>query len=205
MRNKLASENEKSLMDLYERPGFMLRRAYQISVSIFLAEIDGVEVTTTQYGVLVILKKRDSLDQIGLSKLVGLDRSTTAIVVGKLETAGYVVRQDDPNDRRRKILALTPSGADALKRLSAPAERARLKVLSAFSASATKLFLALLKKFVNELNHIARAPTIDDAKAETSAAVQIESPPRKTRATAAPRARRLLQSKATQIHQNQHF
>jgi hypothetical protein len=73
---------EKSLKDLYERPGFMLRRAHQISVSLFLAEVQDVEVTTTQYGVLVILQKRENLDQIGLSKLVGLDRSTTALVVG---------------------------------------------------------------------------------------------------------------------------
>jgi DNA-binding MarR family transcriptional regulator len=180
MRKKSVPAKEKSLKDLYERPGFMLRRAHQISVSLFLAEVRGVEVTTTQYGVLVILQKRENLDQIGLSKLVGLDRSTTALVVGKLETAGYVVRQDDPADGRRKVLVLTAKGADAVRRLNAPAERARLQALSAFSTSEAVQFLALLKKFVDTFNHIARAPIETADKSESVEHVAKAKAPKKT-------------------------
>src|SRR5271170_3649879 len=66
-----------SLDALYKRPGFMLRRAHQISVSLFMLQPDAKNITTTQYGVLVILRACEGLDQISLAKKVGLDRSTT--------------------------------------------------------------------------------------------------------------------------------
>ena len=164
MNKKSPQVKVESLKDLYNRPGFLLRRAHQIAVSIFLAEAEDMDVTTTQYGVLFILQRRENLDQRGLSKLVGLDRSTTALVVGKLEAAGHVVRVNDPVDGRRKVLVLTPQGSDLIKSLTDAAERTRLKELSVFSASEAKVFLALLQKFVDGFNHIARAPIQDTAK-----------------------------------------
>jgi len=37
---------------LYHRPGFMLRRAHQIAVSLFLEETGDLRITTTQFGIL---------------------------------------------------------------------------------------------------------------------------------------------------------
>ncbi len=49
---------------LYKRPGFLLRRAHQISVSLFMEESAEFNITTTQYGVLVILRCFEDLDQM---------------------------------------------------------------------------------------------------------------------------------------------
>ena len=49
---------------LYKRPGFLLRRAHQISVSLFMEESAAFNVTATQYGVLVILQCCENLDQV---------------------------------------------------------------------------------------------------------------------------------------------
>ena len=73
------------LDELYRRPGFMIRRAHQIAVSLFLEETGELGITTTQYGILVLLKHHDGIDQITVSKLLGLDRSTTGTVLEKLE------------------------------------------------------------------------------------------------------------------------
>ena len=86
----------RAIEALYRRPGFLLRRAHQIAVSIFMDEAAEAGVTTTQYGVLVILRHCEGLDQIGVSKKVGLDRSTTGLVIKKLEDAGLIVRKGDP-------------------------------------------------------------------------------------------------------------
>lgn len=176
MSRRTAPAKGDSLKDLYERPGFLLRRAHQISVSIFLAEVGDSEITTTQYGVLVILQKRENLDQIGLSKLVGLDRSTTALVVGKLESAGYVVRRDDAADRRRKVLALTPRGFEVVEQLSGPAQAARRNALSAFSPAEARTFLRLLKKFVDAFNHSARAPIYEDSPPDRTPPPAVKPP-----------------------------
>ena len=155
---ELKEPNQRSLDELYRRPGFLLRRAHQISVALFLDEADGLGLTTTQYGTLVVLRARGSLDQVGIATLVGIDRSTTALVVSKLEEAGYVERRDDPVDKRRKIITLSPAGRAMLDRVAQPAQRARERALEPFSAPDAAKFLTLLERFVEHFNAQTRAP-----------------------------------------------
>lgn len=162
--NEADIPTDRSLDDLYRRPGFLLRRAHQISAGLFLEEAAGVNLTTTQYGALVVLRARGSLDQIGISTLIGIDRSTTALVVSKLEEAGYIERRDDEVDKRRKVITLSPAGHRVLDQVAEPAERARQRVLAPFSAKDAARFLALLEQFVGAFNEQTRAPI----KPETS-------------------------------------
>ena len=148
--------------DLYKRPGFLLRRAHQISVSLFMEESAAFNVTATQYGVLVILQCCENLDQIGLSKKVGLDRSTTGLVVKRLESEGLLVRVEDRKDRRRKVIVLTGKGERKLENLRNPARIARERALSAFSPEDGAEFLRLLEQFVSQFNGVTRAPIILD-------------------------------------------
>ena len=144
--------------ELYRRPGFLLRRAHQISVALFLDEAAGLGLTTTQYGTMVVLRARESLDQVGIATLVGIDRSTTALVVSKLEEAGYIERRDDEIDKRRKIITLSKAGHAMLDRVAQPAQRARERALEAFSAKDAAKFLSLLERFVDVFNEQTRAP-----------------------------------------------
>ena len=154
---KVAASRD-TLGELYNRPGFLLRRANQICVSIFLEEAATLGVTTTQYGAMMVLSSRNDLDQIGLAKLLGIDRSTAALVVGKLEKSGYLARGRDATDRRRHVLLLTRQGHDLLAGLVAPAERARKREMDAFTEIEAQTFLALLKKFVLTFNSQIRTP-----------------------------------------------
>lgn len=149
---------QTSLDDLYRRPGFLLRRAHQISAALFLEEAAGLALTTTQYGTLVALRARGSLDQISIATLVGIDRSTTALVVSKLEDAGYIERRDDDVDKRRKIITLSAAGRDVLDRVAQPAQRARERVLAPFTDEDGAKFLSLLEQFVGAFNEQTRAP-----------------------------------------------
>jgi MarR family transcriptional regulator, lower aerobic nicotinate degradation pathway regulator len=155
---------ENSLNDLYRRPGFLLRRAHQISAALFLEEAAGLNLTTTQFGAMVVLRARGSLDQVGIATLVGIDRSTTALVVSKLEEAGYIERRDDDVDKRRKVITLSKAGHDMLDRVAEPAQRARERALEPFSSKDAAKFVALLEQFVGAFNEQTRAPI----RAETS-------------------------------------
>jgi MarR family transcriptional regulator, lower aerobic nicotinate degradation pathway regulator len=143
---------------LYRRPGFLIRRAHQIAVSIFLEESGNLGITTTQYGALVVLNTRSDLDQVGLATLVGIDRSTTALVVGKLESSGFLVREKDASDKRRNVLVITDAGRAALASLAEPARRARERELAVFSLADQATFLRLLETFVGTFNANTRAP-----------------------------------------------
>jgi DNA-binding MarR family transcriptional regulator len=152
--------SDDPLTQLYGRPGFMLRRAHQIAVSVFLEQTSDLRITTTQYGILFLLCHQPGIDQITVAKLLGLDRSTTAMVVKKLETDGLVGRSVGAGDRRRRALELTTAGAAMLKRLKAPASRARERLLSVLAPSERATFLRLLDKFTQAFNESARVPLL---------------------------------------------
>ena len=127
-------------------------------MSLFLEETGALGITNTQYGILIVLKRQPGIDQISLAKLLGLDRSTTGMVLGKLEKAGLIGRCIGTHDRRRRNLALTRAGEHMLEQLAEPARRAQMRVLSPFTAEERTMFLALLEKFVGKFNGSTRVP-----------------------------------------------
>jgi DNA-binding MarR family transcriptional regulator len=154
----VAQTPKDPLEELHQRPGFLIRRAHQIAVALFLEETGALGITNTQFGILTVLKQRPGIDQISVAKLLGLDRSTTGMVLGNLVKAGLVGRSVVTKDRRRRNLALTPAGERMLEQLAEPARRAQTRVLSPFTAEERTNFLRLLEKFVGEFNRSTRVP-----------------------------------------------
>jgi len=60
-----------------------------------------------QYTYLLVLYKHDGMSQEELSSCLMIDKGTTARAIEKLEKAGYVTRQTNPNDRRAYNVFLT--------------------------------------------------------------------------------------------------
>jgi DNA-binding MarR family transcriptional regulator len=149
---------DTTIASLTKRPGFLLRRAHQLSVAMFNEAVGALGITTTQYGALVVLRHCEGLDRIDLARKFGLDRTTAALVVRKLEEKALVVRIDDRADRRRKIIVLTARGERMLESLRVPAEAARLRALSVFSPAESKEFLRLLAVLSDTFKDQARAP-----------------------------------------------
>jgi len=154
----MAASQDNPLEELYRRPGFMIRRVHQIAVSLFIEETGELGVTNRQFGILFVLKHRPGIDQISVANLLGLDRSTTGMVLKKLEQDGMVVRSIGARDRRRHSLRLTRSGGRLLAQLIEPARRAQARVLSAFTPCEQALFLRLLDKLTRAFNDSTRVP-----------------------------------------------
>jgi DNA-binding MarR family transcriptional regulator len=184
---KGASLPDKPLTELYRRPGFMIRRAHQIAVSLFVEETGALGITSTQYGILFVLKHRPGIDQISVAKLLGLDRSTTGMVVNKLTHAGLVRRHVAAPDRRRRSLHLTQAGEKMLARLAAPAERARARVLSPLDPRERALFLKMLDKLTGSFNGSTRVP-LDVHRPTDRDEVGLKAPARPRQPTARQRS-----------------
>lgn len=160
---------------MYRRPGFMIRRAHQIAVGLFLEETGDLGITNTQYGILTVLRHHPGIDQISVAKLLGLDRSTTGMVLNKLESAGLIGRHVGVSDKRRHAIKLTAAGIRMQKQLGKSADRARVRELSAFTPREAEQFLDLLDKFTRTFNDTTRVPldmngTVKKAKAKKAKA-----------------------------------
>ena len=147
------------LDELYRRPGFLLRRAHQLSAAVFVDETHSLRVTPTQYGIVWILAHRPGIDQITLARLLGVDRSTTSMVVATLVRAGLVVREKDPDDGRRRLLTLTDRGRERLDALREPAQRSLERVLAPLSPAQQEVFVDLLSTLTEGLEE---SVTIED-------------------------------------------
>jgi len=152
-----APAQESQLIDLYEHPGHLLRRAQQISVSIFLDELGG-EITPVQYAILRTLANHPGIDQVTLAGLVGIDTSTGATVCVRLEEKGWLVREVIPHNRRQRALSITAVGEQLLSSLIPAAQRLRKRLLSPLQDDEQAQFMHLLDKLVRGNNTESRAP-----------------------------------------------
>ena len=150
-----------SLRDrIYERPGFMIRRAHQIATSIFLEASASLGATTTQYGMLTVLSSATGIDQITAARRLGLDRSTAGTVLKTLEEGGFVTRVVGP-DRRRRCLELTDAGRERLEALHDCAAVALDRLLEPLTPEEARTLGHLLRKLTTAHNQRSRVPMMD--------------------------------------------
>ncbi|MRW91055.1 MarR family transcriptional regulator [Duganella sp. FT80W] len=161
-------ETESQLINLYEHPGHLLRRAQQISVSIFYDEL-GNELTPVQYAMLRNLAGHPGIDQVSLSALNGIDTSTGATVCARLEEKGLLERKVIPHNRRQRALTITPAGEKLLEDLIPGAQRLRRRLLAPLTGPEQLQFMELLTKLVEGNNEQSRAP-LAEPPAQTASA-----------------------------------
>jgi len=150
-------DTESKLIDLYEHPGHLLRRAQQISVSIFYDEM-GSELTPIQNAVLRNRAAHPGTDQVSLAALTGIDTSTGATVCARLEEKGLLERKVIPTHRRQRALTITGAGEQQLADMIPGAQRLRRRLLAPLTGPEQLQFMALLTTLVQENNEQSRAP-----------------------------------------------
>lgn len=141
---------------LWARPGFLVRRLYQIHVAMFFEECKSPNITPVQYAILTVLSVLPGLDQTSLGQEVGLDRTTTADVVRRLEERGLVERRDNPADRRTRHVYLTREGKSVVTALRADMARAQERMLAPLKPAQREVFMDLLATLVEANNQYSR-------------------------------------------------
>jgi DNA-binding MarR family transcriptional regulator len=134
--------------DFQHAPGHLIRRAHQTAVAIFMEEAGGFEVTPVQFAILNALMDDPGEDQVTLAGRVAFDAATSGSVIGRLEAKGWVRREADPLDKRRKLLWVTPEGEKAVQRMKRAVARAQGRILGPLQADEQAQLLVLLGKLV---------------------------------------------------------
>ena len=132
-----------------EAPGHLIRRAQQLAVAIFVEETAEFDVTPVQFAILNALIDDPGEDQITLSGRVAFDPATFGSVIGRLETKGWVKREADPVDRRRKLLWITAEGEAVALQMKRAAARAQVRILGPLEAGERTELMRLLGKLVS--------------------------------------------------------
>lgn len=146
-------------LDLTALPGHQIRRLQQIAVGLFMEETAAHDMTPVQFAALAAVDRQPGVDQRTLARTIGLDTSTIAGVVDRLERRALMQRNPDPDDRRVRRLTLTPAGQALLKAVLPAMRRAQARILAPLQADEQRQFMQLLDRLVEGNNAASRAPS----------------------------------------------
>ena len=152
-------KTEKAAPALDELPGHYIRRLHQIAVAIFLQETEAHGLTPVQYAALSQVGLTPGVDQRTLAGSIGLDPSTTAGVIDRLEARGLMQRQASPEDRRVRLLSLTHDGQSLLQAVQPDMLKAQQRILRPLPVAERDAFMRMLRKLVAANNELSRAPS----------------------------------------------
>jgi DNA-binding MarR family transcriptional regulator len=100
---------------LSESPSHLLRRAEQFAAEIFLRAGLSDGVTLRQTVLLAAIAEAEGASQSGLVRATGVDRSTLAEMMARMEKKGLIARQGATGDKRAKSVKLTAEGRRRLE------------------------------------------------------------------------------------------
>ena len=159
---KLDSDPETAAPDtsefrrMFDEPGHIVRRLHQISVSLFLDQVRGLDVTQVQFAALIAIEAFPGIDQTSLAKAVALDRTTISNVVRRLQHKALIRRER--RNRRTNALYVTGAGRAMIQAVSPRAAEVGKKLLAPLSPQEQADLMTLLRKLVYANNTLSRAP-----------------------------------------------
>lgn len=150
----------ETLAQLYARPGFLLRRAHQISAAVFEDACAPLALTQAQYGAMTVLATAPGLDQTRLARALAYDKVTVMRVLRGLQARGLVERAPVPGNARQLAVQLSVAGHDLLAQAQAAAQAAYQRLLQPLVPEQQRQLVQLLTLLTDGLAHEARAPFV---------------------------------------------
>lgn len=109
---------------------------------------DDDEITSSELPFLIRIRFNDKPTQKDLVELFKVSEGYTAKLLRKFEDLGYITRHEDPSNRRKKIVEITPQGLEKTDELIELIDGWEIKVTSDMSDDEIKLLKRLLFKVV---------------------------------------------------------
>jgi DNA-binding MarR family transcriptional regulator len=134
--------------DFRHAPGHLIRRAHQVSWALFMQETADFDVTPVQFSILNALMEDPGEDQVTLARKVAFDPATFGSVIARLEGRGWVRREADAEDRRRKLLWVTAEGAEMAQKMKRAVHRVQQRILEPLSPTERDQLVHLLDRLV---------------------------------------------------------
>jgi len=129
--------------------GYLLRRAQMLAYADFIAELEALELSPGEFGVLTVIGTNPGLRQSEVSAALGIQKTNFVAVLNEFERRGIAVRRAAPGDRRSYALHLTPQGKALLKRARAAQARHEARLVQRIGEQGRAQLVELLGKLTN--------------------------------------------------------
>lgn len=155
---------KRSVGPLGQSPSHLMHRALQLALDIYSEEAGADGPTQRQFAVMEAVAAKEGLTQTDLVRATGIDRSTLADLVARMETKKLVERQRSTLDARAMAVRLTEAGSAALEAMRPRVQSADKRIMALLPKGKRDAFLGVLAELAATAD---AAPDI--AKAEARA------------------------------------
>ncbi|GGS88242.1 putative transcriptional regulator, MarR family protein [Planobispora rosea] len=129
----------------------MLHPLLQALIAAELPVLAEYGISMWGYTVLGALDEGSVRTQAALAEVIGADKTRIISTLDRLQTAGLIIREPDPRDRRARILAITDEGREVRRSVRAEIQANEERLLA-------RLPEADRRGFLNALQTLHRLP-----------------------------------------------
>lgn len=141
------TENENEFV-LDRSASHLLHRAQQFAAERFEGSGD-MDITLRQFAVLAAVAEQEGCTQSDLVKSTGIDRSTLADMVARMEKRGLIERRQAKLDARAKAVHMTEAGTAALEAAKPVVQKADEAILDMMPKTRRRAFIGVLGLLAN--------------------------------------------------------
>lgn len=142
------ADAEAPLAAIRSLPSWLLGRAAARGRALVAEALAAEGMKMWHHVVLSAVRDLAPVAQADLGRSVGLDPKDLVGVLNDLQSAGLVLREPDPRDRRKNAVSLTGEGARLLTRCEKAAREANDELLAPLSPAERDRFMTLLIRVV---------------------------------------------------------
>jgi DNA-binding MarR family transcriptional regulator len=130
--------------DLATSPSHLLRRANQFANDLYTDEQDSATLTQRQFAVLFAVDQQEGVSQTTLVRATGIDRSTLADMIVRMQSKDLLARKRTDEDQRANSVKITAAGRRALKAAMPAVAKAEARILDVLPARMRTDFIKCL-------------------------------------------------------------
>jgi len=129
---------------LAEEVTFLIARVTSVSNAKANAALADLGLKVRSYSVLNLAASDLQPTQRELAQMLSLDPSQIVSLVDDLEANGLILREQDPRDRRQKVISATPDGIKLLKEARKRTQEAQAESLAPLSPEEQVVFREMM-------------------------------------------------------------
>lgn len=118
-----------------QRLGFLMHDVSRLRRKVFDEVMKPEGVTRSQWWVMAYLSRHDGMSQSDLAEMLGIGRAALGGLIDRLESQDLVRRGADGEDRRAKLVFLTPAGSGMIDRMRARSDQMSEIILQGLSVA----------------------------------------------------------------------
>lgn len=134
--------------ELTDRIGYLLKHVQLRFQEIQRQALSPLGLDGRLLAVLIVAEHAGPHQQLQLAERLGIDRTTMVDLVDRLEASAWVQRRPDPDDRRARLVDLTPKGREALAAGIAASDHVERQFLAGLSDTDQRTLRRVLSSLI---------------------------------------------------------